>query len=44
MRPVLQHLANTERIAAVSLSTWAPELDQDNHSQSTVLELLQLLM
>ena len=43
LRAVLRRLAQTNRIAAVSLSTWAPELDKDGHSQTTVLDLLDQL-
>jgi arginase len=44
LQRVFQHLANSGQIAAVSLSTWAPELDEDGRSQAVVLELLQTLI
>ena len=43
VRAVLRRLAGTNRIAAISLSTWAPDLDEDGRSQTSVLDLLHEL-
>ena len=44
LRRVFGRLAQTGRVIAVSLSSWAPELDKDGHSQGVCLELLDELV
>jgi arginase len=44
LQRVFQYLANSGQIAAVSLTTWTPELDVDGRSQAAALELLQTLI
>lgn len=44
LRRVFQHLAASGKIAAVSLTTWTPQLDEDGRTQNIVLELLQELL
>lgn len=44
MQSVFKHLAHTHRIAAVSLSSWNPELDKDKGSERVSLSLLQSLV
>jgi arginase len=41
---VFDHLADSGQIAAVSLSAWNPDLDQDGRSREAVLRLLQRLI
>ena len=41
---VFDHLADSGQIAAVSLSAWNPELDQDGRSRAVVLGLLDRLI
>jgi len=43
LRHVFGRLAQTGRVVAVSLSSWAPELDQDGQSQAVCMELLNVL-
>jgi arginase len=43
LRDVLRALAGMGRIAAVSMATWNPKLDQDGRSQAACLELLRCL-
>ncbi len=43
LRPVLRRLAQSGQLVAVSLSTWAPNLDDDGQSQTTVLDLFREL-
>ena len=44
LRVVFQSFARTKQIVAVSVATWAPELDEDGRSQAASMELLQLLI
>lgn len=44
LRRVFQHLAQTGRVAAASLSTWAPELDEDGRSRAVCMDLLSELV
>lgn len=44
LRRVFRRVAETGRVAAVSLSSWAPELDEDGRSQAVVMALLQELI
>jgi arginase len=44
LRRVFGRLAGTGRVIAVSFSSWAPDLDQDGHSQTVCLELLDELV
>lgn len=44
MRQVFQRLAATERVTAVSVSSWNPEMDVDGRSQKVILPLLDLLL
>ena len=41
---VFQHLARTELVKAISVSTWNPELDEDGRSEETILDLLKELL
>ncbi|RMG90266.1 MAG: hypothetical protein D6706_19895 [Chloroflexi bacterium] len=41
---VFQRLAETERIVAVSVSTWNPDLDKDGRSRQATMTLLQTLL
>lgn len=41
---VFHHLARTERVAAVSMSTWNPELDEEGRSRMVCMDLLQTLL
>ena len=44
LKEVFQYLANTGLIAAVSLSTWAPDLPGAEKSRDVSLELLEILI
>ena len=44
MRRVFRRLAETERVVAVSLSAWTPELDEDGRSRAVVMRVLQELL
>lgn len=44
LRRVFRRLAESGRVAAVSLSSWAPGLDEDGRSQKVCLELLKELV
>lgn len=44
LKDVFSHIANTGRLAAVSLSSWNPELDEDGRSGAASLELLEELI
>lgn len=44
LQRVFKHLAETGRLAAVSISSWNPELDQDCRSQSVSMALLAELI
>jgi arginase family enzyme len=41
---IFHHLAETKRIIAVSLSSWNPELDPDQHTQQVCMDALQALL
>jgi len=41
---IFHHLAETERIIAVSLSSWNPELDPNQHTQQVCMDALQTLL
>ena len=41
---VFRHLAGSGRIVAVSLSSWAPDLDEDGRTRQTVMALLETLL
>jgi len=40
LRRVFERLAETGRVVAASMSTWAPELDHDGRSRAASLDLL----
>jgi arginase family enzyme len=42
-RSLFRTLAQTERIVAVSVSTWNPELDPDGRTRAVCMELLESL-
>ena len=44
LRRVFQHLAETGRVVAASMSTWAPELDEDGQSRAVAMALLSELV
>ena len=44
VRKVFQHLASTGNIAAVSMSTWNPDLDENGRSRTICMELLNELL
>jgi arginase len=44
MTRIFQHLSETDMVQAVSLSSWAPDLDQDGTSQDISMELLDVLI
>ncbi len=44
LHKVFEFLTGTGRLAAVSMSTWNPELDRDGRSQKTSLRLLRTLV
>jgi arginase len=44
LKMIFQHLAESGRIIAVSLSSWNPELDPDGHTQRACLEALEVLL
>jgi arginase len=44
LRGVFQSLAQTKQIVAVSMTTWAPQLDGDGRSRAASMELLRLLV
>lgn len=44
MQQVFQRLAATERVTAVSVSSWNPAMDVDGRSQKTILPLLAVLL
>lgn len=44
LRQVFRRLAETDRVTAVSVSTWNPQLDGDGRSQAVVMELLAELL
>jgi arginase family enzyme len=44
LRRVFERLADTGRVVATSMSTWAPELDADGRSRAICMELLAELV
>ena len=44
LQPVFAALAATGRLAAVSVSTWNPEVDHDRRSEKTSMNLLRNLV
>jgi arginase len=44
VRAVFDRLARTERVTAVSVSTWNPELDPQHQSEATSMSLLRTLV
>lgn len=44
LEEVFLHLASNRQIAAISMSTWNPELDQDGKSMEVCMHLLQTLV
>jgi arginase len=44
LRRIFQHLAQTGRVVAASLSSWAPELDEDGQSRAICMALLAELV
>jgi arginase family enzyme len=44
LRAVFRSLAQTKQIVAVSMTTWAPELDGDGRSRTVCMELLRQLI
>ena len=44
LRKIFDHLAATGKIAAISMSTWNPELDHEGKSKQASMDLLDALM
>jgi arginase len=44
LQAVMRHLSRTERIAAVSVSSWNPQMDKDGQSRRVCMELLDELI
>jgi arginase len=44
LRTVMKYLSRSQQIAAVSVSTWNPELDKDGQSRKVCMELLNTLI
>ncbi|MEA3334768.1 MAG: arginase family protein [Chloroflexota bacterium] len=44
LEAVFRRLAGTGRVAAVSMSTWNPQLDEDGRTETTCMALLQTLL
>jgi arginase len=44
LQMVMKHLRRTEKIAAVSVSTWNPKLDEDGQSRRVCMEILDALI
>ena len=44
LRAVFHRLAGTQRVAAVSLAAWNPDLDRDRRSETVSMDLLQVLI
>ena len=44
LQPVMKHLSRTEKIAAVSVSTWNPKLDEDGQSRKVCMGILDALI
>ena len=44
MHKLFQHLAESRRVVAVSLSTWNPALDEDGRTKTAVMSLLNTLL
>ena len=44
LRIIMRHLSRTEKIAAVSVSTWNPQMDKDGRSRRVCMDLLNELI
>jgi arginase len=44
LQTVMKHLRRTEKIAAVSMSTWNPKMDEDGQSRKVCMGLLDSLI
>jgi arginase len=44
LQTVMKHLRRTEKIAAVSVSTWNPKLDEDGQSRKVCMGILDALI
>ena len=44
LQAVMKHLNRTEKIAAVSVSSWNPKMDEDDRSRNVCMELLTSLI
>jgi arginase len=44
LQKVMEHLNRTDKIAAVSVSSWNPKTDEDNQSRNVCMELLTTLI
>jgi arginase family enzyme len=44
LEAVLKTLARTNRVVAVSVSSWNPRLDEDGETQKTCMDVLQSLI
>ena len=44
LQTVMKHLKRTEKIAAISVSTWNPKMDEDGRSRSVCMGLLNTLI
>ena len=44
LQTVMKHLRRTEKIAAVSVSTWHPKLDEDGQSRRVCMGILNALI
>jgi arginase len=44
LQTVMRHLSRTQRIAAVSVSSWNPQMDKDGRSRRVCMELLNELI
>jgi len=44
LQTVMEHLNGMEKIAAVSVSSWNPEMDGDGRSRKVCMELLSTLI
>jgi len=44
LQTVMKHLKRTEKVAAISVSTWNPKMDEDGRSRSVCMGLLNTLI
>jgi arginase len=44
LKEIFQHLAATEQVLAVSLSSWNPDLDRDRRTQRACMKALEVLL